>query len=51
VQDAIFNVLIPNAPSESVCFVVQSHGNVFNSFPGNGAKNVITDIHPHIARG
>jgi hypothetical protein len=49
VQAAIFNVLSSNAPSESVSFVVQSQGNVFNSFPDNDAKNVSTRNHPQIA--
>jgi hypothetical protein len=49
VQDAIFNVLNSNAPSEPVSFVIQSQGNVFNSFPDNDAKNVITRNHPQIA--
>jgi hypothetical protein len=50
VQAAIFNVLNSNAPSESICFVIQSQGNVFNSFPDNGAKNVSTKNHPQIAK-
>jgi len=49
VQVTIFNVLNSNAPLESICFVVQSQGNVFNSFPNNGAKNVSTRNHPQIA--
>jgi hypothetical protein len=49
VKASIFNVLNYNAPSESVCFVFQSQGNVFNMFPGNGAKNVSTRNHPQIA--
>jgi hypothetical protein len=51
VQTAIFNVLSSDAPSESVSFVVLSQGNVFNSFPDNGAKNVSTESHPQIAGG
>jgi hypothetical protein len=50
VQASIFNVLNSNAPLESVCFIIQSQVNVFNSFPDNGAKNVSTKNHPHIAK-
>jgi hypothetical protein len=32
-------------------FVVQSKGNVFNSFLGNGAKNFSTESEPHIIGG
>jgi hypothetical protein len=31
-------------------FVVLTQGNVFNSFPDNGARNVITGSHPSIAK-
>jgi hypothetical protein len=48
VQDAIFNVMNSNAPSESISFVVQTQGNVFNPFLNNDAKNVSTRIYPHI---
>jgi hypothetical protein len=48
VQAAIFNVLSSNAPSKSVSFVIQSQGNVFNSFPDNDAKNFSTRNHPQI---
>jgi hypothetical protein len=49
VQVAIFDVLSSNAPSEPVSFVVLSQGNVFNSFPDNGARNVSTRSHLQIA--
>jgi hypothetical protein len=45
VQVAIFDVLSSNAPSEPVRFVVLSQENVFNLFPGNGARNASTRSH------
>ena len=48
-QDTIFKILSSNAPPELVIFVVQSQGNVFNSFHDNGTKNFSTRNHPQIA--
>jgi hypothetical protein len=48
VQAAIFNALNSTAPLESICFVIQSQGNVFNLFLENDAKNVTTRNQPHI---
>jgi hypothetical protein len=42
-------VLSSDAALESVSLFDQSHGKVFNLFPGNGAKNFSTIIHPLIA--
>ena len=47
-QVSIFDVLSSNAPSKSVSFVVQSQGNVFNSFPDIDTKNVSTGNYRHI---
>jgi hypothetical protein len=43
VKNAVFNVLITMHLPNQYFFVIQSQGNVFNSFPENDAKNVITE--------